>query len=178
MPSYIHPTAEIMPGVELGANHWVGPYAVIGYRAQIRDGGHLPVGRVRIGDNAVIHEHVSIQSGYFDTTVIGDDVYLMCFTHVAHDSRLGDHVTMAGHANLGGHTRLDDWSFLGSHAVTHQRARVGMGVMVGANSYVKGETGIWEVWYGSPARRGGFNQVGWDRYNAVHAQDLGSRRPA
>lgn len=174
----MHSTAVIHPGVELGVNHWVGPYAVIGSPGQVRDAVWRPSGRVRIGDNAVIHEHVSIQSGFYETTVIGDDAYLMCFIHVAHDSVLGDHVTMAGHANLGGHTRLDDWAFLGSHAVTHQNAHVGMGTLIGANSLVKGETGRWEVWYGSPARKGGFNQIGWDRYTAAHAQDLGSRQPA
>jgi acetyltransferase-like isoleucine patch superfamily enzyme len=157
-----HPSDS--PHVELGVDVWIGPYTVVGWPGQAREPKVKPMGRVRIGDHAVIHEHVEIQSGIHDTTVIGDHVYLMGFTHVAHDSQLGDWVTMAGHANLGGHTVLEDYTWMGSHAVTNQRARLRAGSLLGANSFLKGDTDVWSIYVGSPARRVGVNQEGVDRF--------------
>lgn len=162
----IHPTVLIMPGVRLGENVRIGPYSVIGFPGQARHPKIKPMGRVVIGDNVTIHEHVEIQSGIEESTVVGDDCYIMGFSHVAHDSQLGRGVTMAGHANLGGHTVLEDYSWMGSHAVTHQHARLREGSLVGANSFLKGDTREWRIYAGSPARDVGANDVGFERWQA------------
>ena len=159
----IHPTAIVYPGVELGVNVELGPYVVLGSPGEQR-GVERPSGRVRVGDYAVFHEYAHVQSGIHGWTVIGDDFYGMAFSHVAHDCRIGDQVTMSTHSTLAGHTLLEDWVTVGMNATTHQHSHVRLGSMVGAQAFMKGSTGEWEIWAGVPARKLGVNTVGLERY--------------
>jgi len=164
LPSYVHPTAEIMPGVELGVNVRVGPFVVIGYPGEARQPEFKPRGRVRVGDHAVISEHVRIQSGITGTTTIGDHALIMGGGHVAHDCLLGDWVTTAALVGLGGHTTLEDYTFVGTGGVTHQNATLREGSLLGANSFLKGDTDEWGIYVGSPAVYKGVNRVGRSRF--------------
>lgn len=162
----IHPTAVVHPDVELGVNPWIGPYAVVGWPGESRQipiGDH-PYGRVRVGDNAVIHELAHIQSGLYGTTVIGDGLLLMAYGHISHDCQIGNMVQVSTGAVLGGHTILDDYANVGLNAVTHQKAHIRTGTLLGAHAMLKGETGEWEVWYGVPARCEGPNRIGLERW--------------
>lgn len=169
----IHPTAIVHPNVQLGVDVWIGPYCVVGWPGEKRNAPKVK-GKVRIGDRAVLHEYAHIQSGIEDFTVIGDDYYGMAFSHVAHDCRLGDHVTLSTHATLSGHTILEDWVTMGMNSTTHQYAHVKKGTLIGAGAFMKGETGMWELWYGVPARFGGSNKVGWERYTESFPCGMGS----
>jgi len=164
--SYIHSTAVVHPDVELGVNVWVGPYVVLGYpgESRLEPQAKRNPGNVVIGDDAEIHEHAHIQSGIYGTTVLGDDVLVMAGVHIGHDAQIGSHATLSSSCVLGGHCVLGAYAVIGLGAVLHQRAHVGCGTMVGAQSFFKGSTGMWELWYGNPAKRKGYNRVGWARY--------------
>lgn len=149
--------------MELGVGVEIGPYVVVGYPGEAR-GRVRPKGKVRVGDRAVLHEYAHIQSGIDGWTTVGDDYYGMAFSHVAHDCQVGDHVTLSTHATLSGHTVLEDYVTMGMNSTTHQWTHVRKGTLVGAQAFLKGETGEWELWAGVPARLLGPNSVGLERW--------------
>jgi UDP-N-acetylglucosamine acyltransferase len=58
-------------------------------------------------------------------TVIGDGNYLMAFSHVAHNCRVGDQTIIASGALLSGYVELGDRSFVSGNCVVHQFVRIG-----------------------------------------------------
>ena len=107
-----------------------------GLRHPARVGGLVVGGGVRIGHRNVLREFTTLQQGHFGPTVLGDDGFLMTRVYVAHDSWLGDQVTMAAAASLGGHVHVGSGANLGLGAVVHQRRVIGPGAMVGMGAVV------------------------------------------
>lgn len=91
-----------------------------------------------IGDRNWIGEYVTVHRGTADTgeTVIGNGNFLMAYSHVGHDCRLGDHTIVANSVNLAGHVQVMDRANIGGGAAIHQFARVGELAMVGGLSRV------------------------------------------
>ena len=124
--------------VEIGENCEIHDGCVIGDAPQhIRDRGEG--GRVVIGDNTVLREYVTVNRGTdFDkgVTRIGNNVFLMAYSHVAHDCEVQDYVIMANAATLGGHVVIEHHAFIGGLAAVQQWCRVGAYAMVGGLSGV------------------------------------------
>lgn len=158
--NYIHPTAVIYPNVVLGNNNWIGAYAVIGGPPEHRN--HDPhdwqFPTVLIGDNNRFHEHVVIQSGTEQHTVVEDGVMLMHGVHVAHDCLVSAGVTIAPLTALAGHVQVGVGATLGMGVTVHQRLLIGSGAMVGMGSVVTKNVPANEKWYGNPARSHGLNR--------------------
>jgi UDP-N-acetylglucosamine acyltransferase len=156
--NYIHPTAVIYPNVVLGDNNWIGAYCVIGGPPEHRN--HDPRQwdySVMIGDNNRFHEHVVIQSGTQQHTVVEDGVMLMHGVHVAHDCLVSSGVTMSPLVALAGHVEVGVGATVGMGATVHQRLLIGSGAMVGMGSVVTKNVPANEKWYGNPARSHGLN---------------------
>jgi UDP-N-acetylglucosamine acyltransferase len=188
MANRIHPTAIIGAGVEFGDGNVVGPYAVIVGPARIGDGNwigpHVSIGTpaevrggphpagwegeadghgVVIGDRNVLREFVTINQGTREQTVLGNDGYLMAQSHLGHDCRVGDGVTLASVVQLAGHTQVWSWSNLGMGTVVHQFTRIGPGAMIGMGSAVRKDVPPFSIAVGNPARATGVNAVGLSR---------------
>lgn len=144
----IHPTAEIGPyavvedavrigagtrimahvvlhgPTDIGARNVVHPGAVLGGAPQDLTfaGGET---FLRIGDDNVFREHVTIHRGSVGSTLIGNGNYFMQSAHVAHDCRIGDATIVAGGALLAGHVALADRAFVSGNCVVHQHVRIG-----------------------------------------------------
>jgi UDP-N-acetylglucosamine acyltransferase len=161
--TFIHPTAVIYPGVELGVDVWIGPYAVVGSPGEKRHPVGEGQGEVRIGDRTIIREFVAIQG----PCSIGADCHLMDKSHIPHDAVLGDWVTFAPGVVLAGHVQIGDKATLGINTSVHQFRRIGEGAMIGMGSVVTKDIPAWEKWYGNPAQPHGLNVVGLNRWN-VH----------
>ncbi len=129
--------ATIKTGSAIGANTVIGEGAVIGGLPQ-----HLNApaenGRVSIGADNVIREHVTIHRAMHadGVTRIGDSCLLMVGTHVAHDCSVGHHVILTNNVLLGGHVTVQDRACLGGAAAVHQNCRVGRLAMVAATAKV------------------------------------------
>ena len=151
----IHDTAIVHPNVYLGKNVSIGAFSVVGTPAEVKGEKGLPQGRVYIGDNTVIREHVTIHSSRHEDgrTKIGSDCYIQAHSHIGHDSYIGNNVTIACFACVGGHNFISDHCNLGLHSVTHQRTTLGEGVMLGANAFGKGILTSYSVYVGTPAKR-------------------------
>ena len=89
-----------------------------------------------IGDNVTIREYVTINRGSERTlkTVVGDNCYLMSYSHVSHDTILGDNVILANSVQIGGNSVIEDFVFMGGGAVLHQKGRIGKHAMIGGGS--------------------------------------------
>ena len=186
----IHPTALIGPHVRLGKGNTIGPFAVLagtitmgddnwigsgarlGVPPEVRSAAHTAdwseydgPGLV-IGDGNVLREDVQVQTGWQRETVLGDGLFLMYRSYVAHDVRVGDGVTMAAGASVAGHVVLGAGANLGVGALVHQRRVIGALAMVGMGSVVTRDIPPFALAYGSPCRVQGVNRVGLERSGA------------
>jgi UDP-N-acetylglucosamine acyltransferase len=154
----ISPLAYIHNDVQMGKGNSIGPYCIIGGPAEWK--GHEVQGRVIIGDNNTFTGLVTVDSGAEHPTVIGSKCYLMKHSHVGHDAKLGDGVTLSCGAKIGGHTVIGDEANIGLNAVIHQKQNIPAGVMIGMGAVVtkKAKPGPYEIYAGNPAKYIGENQ--------------------
>ncbi len=149
----------------VGAGTTIYPFACLGFPAQHRrvEPG-APNAGIRIGRECVIREHVTVHSstGEEQATRIGDEVYMMCYSHVGHDCLIGNRVTLVNSAQCAGHVTLGDDVTLGGGALVHQFCRIGRLAMmrggVGVNQDVPPFCLVQEL-----NRLGGTNDVGLRR---------------
>ncbi len=140
----VGPYTILDAGVELGADCVVGPHVYLtglltaGTKNQFHAGcviGDAPQDlkydgtptRVRIGDNNVFREHVTIHRATKPEgeTVIGSNNLLMANVHIGHNSHVHNHVILANGVLLAGHVTIFDRAFLSGNAAVHQFVRVG-----------------------------------------------------
>ena len=69
-----------------------------------------------------------------ERTSIGSRCHLLAYSHVAHDCAVGDGVTMANGATLGGHCAVGERANLGFNVSVHPFCRIGRYAMVGMMS--------------------------------------------
>ena len=150
---------------EIGEDCVVHPFALLG--APPQHAGHKgePT-RLVIGARNVIREHVTMHCGTAmgrTVTTVGSDGFFMAGSHIGHDCIVGDHVTMANTATLGGHVSVADHVIIGGLAAAHQYTRIGrhafVGGMAGVNHDVIPFGNVW----GNHAHLEGLNLVGLKR---------------
>jgi UDP-N-acetylglucosamine acyltransferase len=192
----IHPSAVIGDGVVLGDGNTVGPNVVllgplaigddnwfgagvtIGTPPEVRGVPHTAAWAeespdapgIRIGSRNVFREYTLVHQGWHETTRIGDDCFIMNKVYIAHDSAIGDRVTLASTVTMGGHVRVGDGANIGLGTVVHQRRIVGAGAMVGMGSVVTHDVPPFAKVYGNPARMHGANTIGMERSGIGEAE--------
>jgi UDP-N-acetylglucosamine acyltransferase len=131
----IHPHVVLRTGTRIGKNCTIHSGAILGGEPQdTKFKGEESF--LTIGDRTVIREGVTAHraDGEGCETRIGSDCMLMCQTHVAHNCVVGDRVTMANLATLGGFSQVGMNAFVGGLSGLHQFVRIGAYVMVGGGS--------------------------------------------
>jgi UDP-N-acetylglucosamine acyltransferase len=179
----VGPYTVIGPHVRIGAGTTVGPHTVIE--------GHTTIGRdnrifqfasigaanqdkkyagepceLVIGDRNTIREFVTFHIGTVQdrgVTRIGDDNWIMAYTHIAHDCVVGNRTTLANNTTLGGHVELGDWVTVGGLTGIHQFVKVGAHAMVGFASAVSQDVPPFMLVDGNPLTVRGYNLVGLRR---------------
>lgn len=162
--------ALLVGPMTVGDENFFGPYCVVGGAPQddatsavLRTGGIASgsEGRVSVGSRTVIREFVTVHRGLTTSTVIGDDVYLMAYTHVPHDCTIRDGAKLANNVQMGGYTWIGRGAYLGFSAVLHQFTVIGGHSMVGMGAVITGSPVVpGSMAYGSPARPVRPNHVG------------------
>ena len=129
------PHAVVLGHTTLGARCKVHSCAVIGDLPQDLSFGGEP-SYVVIGDDCTFRESVTIHRGTKPgtTTRIGNHVFMMANSHIAHNCEVGDHVVMANCVLLAGYVSVGERCFLGGAAAVHQFCHVGRLAMVAAAS--------------------------------------------
>jgi len=147
------------PDVEIGDGTWIGSHCSVQGPTRIgRDNrihGHAAIGgdpqdkkfggertELAIGDGNTIREFVTINRGTGDgggITRIGDDNWLLAYTHVAHDCRIGSHCVFSNNSTLAGHVEVGDWVITSGFSGIHQFCRVGAHAFIGMGALVNGD---------------------------------------
>lgn len=150
----IHDTAIIYDNVELGKNNVIGAYTVIGSNGEIRGVNQNDFkGKVIIGDNNVISEHVTIQRPYNETTTkIGNDNIIMAHSHIGHDVHIGNETEICTGVILGGYSVVKDKSKIKLGVTVRNRKTIGENSLVGMGSVVVKDIEKDSVVVGNPAK--------------------------
>jgi UDP-N-acetylglucosamine acyltransferase len=140
------------------------PFTSIGMASQDRK-YHGERAYTKIGSRTTIREYVSVHraTGEEEITSIGDDCLLLAYTHVAHNCRIGNGVTMSNLAQLAGHVIVEDHATIGAMAGVHQFVRIGSYTMVGGGALVTRDVPPYFLVDGDPVRAYGLNSVGLRR---------------
>ncbi len=102
-------------------------------------------------------------------TQVGDRCFFMVGSHVAHDCRVGNNVTFANNAMLGGHVSVGDNVVFGGGAAVRQFVRIGEGAMIVGLSGVRADVIPWGMAQGPLANLVGLNVVGMRRRGLAKA---------
>lgn len=118
-----------------------------------------------IGNGNTFREYANVSHGIKEDqgTRIGDNNFLMAYSHVGHDCLVGDHNILANSATLSGHVRLGNRCFLSGQVAVHQFCQIGDYVMVGGLSGVNQDVPPFVLVNGQRAKFLGINVVGLRR---------------
>jgi UDP-N-acetylglucosamine acyltransferase len=119
--------------------------------------------RLVMGDDNVVREYVTINRATTKEeweTVIGNHAYLMAYAHVAHDSRLSDHVILGNGATLGGHSHIGEYAILNAFIAVQQFVRIGAHAFLGAKAGIDRDVPPYMITAGPRAKLYGVNQKG------------------
>jgi UDP-N-acetylglucosamine acyltransferase len=179
----VGPYAVVGDGVVLGAGTIVGAHAQIAGPATIGEGNrifpHAVLGfepqdlkykgeqtRLVIGSRNVFREFSTVHRGTVTgrgETIVGDDNYLMAYSHIAHDCRIGSRTVFANYVGLAGHVDVGDGAVLGAFVGAHQFVRVGRFAFIGAYSQLRQDVLPFCRTDGMDAKTYGLNRIGLTR---------------
>jgi UDP-N-acetylglucosamine acyltransferase len=150
--TYIGDDCKIFAGASIGL-----PPQSISYKDE-------PTG-VRIGNRVTVREYATVHRATEPggSTVIGDDCFLMNYSHVAHDCLLGQGVIMANGSTLAGHVVVGDNTVMAGQCVFHQFVRIGRLCMVSGFSGSRMDVPPFVMIAENPPTIKGLNAVGLKR---------------
>ena len=135
--------------------------------------------RLVIGADCDIRENVTMNTGTEDdrgVTEIGTNCFFMVGSHIGHDCKIGNHVTLANNAVLGGHVAIEDHVFMGGHSAVHQFVRIGESAMIAGVTGVGADVIPFGFAIGQRGELDGLNVVGMRRRGYSRADIHGLRQ--
>ena len=179
----IGPYSVIGPNVRIGAGTTVGPHAVIeGHTTIGRDNrifqfsslGAAPQDKkyagepcqLVIGDRNTIREFCTFNIGTVQDegiTRLGNDNWMMAYTHLAHDCVVGNNTIFANNAQIAGHVHVGDWVILGAYTNVHQFVKIGPHAMTGMGTTLLQEVPPFAMVSGNPSQARSMNYEGLRR---------------
>lgn len=181
----IGPYAIVRGNVTIGAGTEIGPYTIIDEYVHVgpdcRIFQYASIGAapqdlkyhgektyLKIGRGTIIREFVTINRGTAfggGYTEVGEENYLMAYTHIAHDCKTGKQVILANNATLAGHIELGDNVTVGGLVAIHQFVKIGDHAYIGGKSAVVKDIPPYVIAAGDRATLHGLNNVGLKRKN-------------
>lgn len=157
----------IRSGTKIGQRNRIYSFASVGEDPQFAGYAGEPT-FLEIGDNNIIREYVTLNRGSKSprgsgVTSIGNDNFIMAYSHIAHDSTLGDHIIFANGASLAGHVEVGDYAILGGFTLVHQFCRVGAHALMGIGTVCLQDVPPFAIVAGNPAKTYGINVRGLKR---------------
>jgi len=173
----------IGPHVRIDEGTRIGPHCVIEGRTTIgRDNqifqfaslGAVPQDKkyagepteLHIGDRNTLREFCTFNLGTAQAggvTRLGDDNWMMAYTHLAHDCQVGSKTIFANNAQIAGHVEVGDWVILGAYTAVHQFVKIGAHAMTGMGTILLQDVPPFAMVSGNPAEARGFNLEGLKR---------------
>ncbi len=162
----IGPHVVVDPYVTIGADCNIFQYAAIGATPQsLKFEGEETY--VKIGRCTIVREFVTIHRGTEfggGITEVGEENFLMAYTHIAHDCKTGRKVVLSNNATLAGHITIGDNATIGGLVAIHQFVRIGDYAFVGGKSAVVKDIPPYVIASGDRAKLHGLNSVGLKRH--------------
>ena len=149
----------------IGRNNHVHQFASLGDAPQDKSYRGEPT-RLEVGDGNIIREYVTLNRGTASgngITRLGDNNFMMAYSHLAHDCQVGNNTIFANAASLAGHVTVDDWVIMGGFAIVHQFCRIGAHSFCALGSVVFKDVPPYATVSGNPARPHGINAEGLKR---------------
>lgn len=186
----IHGAIKISEGCWIGSNVSIHDGARIGKNCKIFPGASIAAipqdlkfqgerTTLEIGENTTIREFATLNRGtdYLGKTIVGSNVLIMAYVHIAHDCIIGDHVIMANAVTLGGHVKVMDHAVIGGMAGVHQFVTIGKHVMVAGAAVVLKDVPPYIKCGRSPLQYVGVNSIGlrrrgFDNSTIHHLQEI------
>ena len=179
----IGPFSVIGKDVEIGDGTRIGPHVVINGPTSIgRDNqifqfaslGDMPQDkkyageptRLEIGDRNVIREYCTMNRGTTQddgVTSVGNDNWIMAYTHMAHDCKVGNHTIFANNAQIAGHVHVEDYVILGAFTAVHQFVHIGLRSFSAMGTIITKDVPPYVMVSGNPASPHGLNVEGLKR---------------
>lgn len=140
------------------------PFAAIGGKTQDLKYIGEPTA-LEIGNHNVFRENVTVHRGTHEAlpTRIGSHNLFLCYSHIAHDCQLGDHIILSNSVALAGHITIGDHAIVSGVAAVHQFVRIGEHSIVGGMARVTQDVPPFMIVEGMPASCRGVNQIGLTR---------------
>ena len=123
------------------------------------------VSYLEIGESTTIRECVTANVGTDpeSTTRIGARCLLMAYSHVGHNTVVGDEVVIANSAQLAGHVEVQDYAIIGGLVPIHQFCRIGRYSFVGGGCRIGKDVPPFLRAAGEPLRPSSLNSIGLTR---------------
>ena len=163
---WIGSNVTIFPGARIGSNCQIFPGAVISAIPQdLKFKGEETT--TVIGNNTTIRECVTINRGtkHSNTTIVGDNCFLMAYAHVAHDCIIKNNVIVANGVAIAGHVEIDEHAIIGGLSAIQQFSKIGKFSMISGGSLVRKNVPPYIKVAKEPLRFIGVNTIGLTRNN-------------
>ena len=168
---------EIGVGTEIGPSAYITGWTKIGEGCKIYHGaslGNCPQhvdfrgekSFLNIGKQNIIREFVTIHraTGENQSTIIGDNNFIMAYVHIAHNCKIGNHTIITNGSQLAGFVEVEDFAFISGLCPIHQFVRVGAHSMIGGGYRVPKDVPPYALVADNPLKVCGLNIVGLRRH--------------
>jgi len=183
--NYIHPTAIIGDDVQLGEGNYIGAFCLITGNTIIGNNNRFeafcsigtepehksyfgkPNKGVVIGNNNIIREFVTINSGCVKPTTLHNNILALRGCYIGHDSTIYDDCTISANVLLGGNTLVGIGANIGLGAIVHQFSKIGSYSMIGMGAIItkKVEVQCFGMYVGNPAKYINPNSYQFSKFN-------------
>jgi len=163
--THIGPHVVIQGPTVIGQYNQIFQFASIGDAPQDKTYAGEPT-RLEIGNHNIIREFTMISRGTVKgggVTRIGDNNFLMAYTHIGHDCILADHISMVNYAALSGHVTVENYANIGGYSAIHQFCHIGAYAFIARATYVTKDVLPYLMIAGHATTACGINTVGLRR---------------
>jgi len=159
----------------IGKNNKIYPMASIGSAPQdLKYKGEKT--KLIIGDNNIIREHVTINTGTIQgggVTKVGNNNLIMIGGHIAHDCIMGNNIVMANNSAVAGHAEVEDFVIIGAKCGVQQFTRIGKMAMIGGMTGVSRDVIPYGLSTGNRNFLNGINIIGLRRDKIQNKEIIG-----